>query len=61
MSKGQKPNYDVFVSSANGGKNHYTRVGAGWSVAKGGISIKLAALPIDGALVLFPFREKENE
>lgn len=61
MAKGEKPAFDVFVSSQNGGKNHYNRVGAAWNVAKGGISIKLAALPVDGNLVLFPFKEKDGE
>lgn len=61
MAKGQKPDYSVSVSRENGGKNHYTTVGAGWNVAKGGISIKLAALPVDGNLVLFPYKEKADE
>ncbi len=59
MAKGQKPQFDVFVSRETGGKNHYTRIGAAWNVAKGGISIKLSALPVDGALVLFPFKAEE--
>jgi hypothetical protein len=54
MSEGKKPEYEVFISQKNGDKSYYTRIGAGWEVAKGGISIKLTALPIDGSLVLFP-------
>lgn len=53
----QRPDYDVFVSQKTAdGKNYYTRVGAAWAVSREGISIKLAALPIDGNLVLFPHR-----
>ena len=59
MAKGQKPQFDVFVSQENGSKNHYVRVGAAWNVAKGGISIKLVALPADGALILFPSQRNE--
>lgn len=61
MAKGNKPSYEVFVSQENGGKNHYHRVGAAWNVAKDGISIKLAALPVDGNLILFPFKERTDE
>ena len=60
MAKGQKPDYSVSVSHQNGGKTHYTTVGAAWNVAKGGISVKLQALPADGSLVLFPYREKAD-
>jgi hypothetical protein len=58
---GSKPKYDVFVSrpTAND-KNFYTKVGAGWAVAKEGISIQLDALPTDGKLVLFPIRVKDK-
>lgn len=54
MTKGQRPDYDVFISQKNGDKNYYTRVGAAWNVSNDGISIKLQALPVDGSLVLFP-------
>lgn len=59
MSK--RPDYEVFVSQKNGDKNFYTKVGAAWSVSNDGISIKLHALPLDGSLVLFPPREREDE
>lgn len=55
MAKGQRPDYDVFVSQKNGdGKNYYTKVGGAWNVSSDGISIKLQCLPVDGNLVLFP-------
>lgn len=60
MAKGDKPDFDVFVSEKQGDKNWYTRVGAAWNVDKDGISIKLRALPLDGNLVLFPHRESED-
>jgi hypothetical protein len=53
MAKGQRPDYEVFISQKNGDKNYYTKVGAAWNVASDGISIKLQALPLDGSLVLF--------
>jgi uncharacterized protein (DUF736 family) len=57
----RKPDYRVMVSRESNGKAHYTEVGAGWNVAKEGISIKLHALPTDGQLVLFPRKDKEGE
>jgi hypothetical protein len=55
MPKGQKPDYEVFISQKGAGdKNYYTKVGAAWNVASDGISIKLTALPLDGSLVMFP-------
>lgn len=57
MAKGQRPDYEVFVSQKTGDKNFYTKVGAAWKVAADGISIKLQALPLDGNLVLFLPRE----
>lgn len=55
----RKPDYRVMVSRKSGDKNFYTEVGAGWDVAKEGISIKLNALPVNGELVLFPRKEDE--
>ena len=55
----RKPDYRVMVSRKNGDKNFYTEVGAGWDVAKDGISIKLHALPTDGQLVVFPRKDEE--
>lgn len=54
MAGKRQPDYDAFVSNLNQGKQWYTKVGAGWKVAKDGISIKLEGLPTDGELVLFP-------
>jgi hypothetical protein len=58
MAKGQRPDFEVFISQKNGDKNYYTKIGAAWNVASDGISIKLTALPLDGSLVLFPPKEE---
>lgn len=60
MARGQKPDFEVFVSQKNGDKNFYTKVGAAWNVSSDGISIKLTALPVDGSLVMFPLREETD-
>lgn len=55
MPNGNKPDFGVYTSrKGEGDKNFYTQVGSAWKVAKGGISITLQALPVDGKLVLFP-------
>jgi hypothetical protein len=53
----RKPDYRVFVSQQNGEETFYTDVGGAWNVDKGGISIKLKALPLDGKLIMFPPKE----
>jgi hypothetical protein len=61
MTQGQRPQYDVFVSrEIEAGKNFYTKIGSAWNVAKDGISITLDATPIDGRMVLFPVKEKDQ-
>lgn len=56
----RRPDFRVMVSTNNReGKPFYTEVGAGWNVAKDGISIKLKALPVNGELVLFPRKDSE--
>lgn len=54
-----KPAYEVFISqkTKDGSKTYYTKVGAAWEVANGGLSVRLTALPLDGSLVLFPPKE----
>jgi hypothetical protein len=61
MAQGQRPQYDVFVSrEIEAGKNFYTKIGAAWDVAKDGISITLDATPVDGRMVLFPVKDKDD-
>jgi hypothetical protein len=50
----------VFVSQKNGEQSFYTKVGAAWTVAKDGVSIKLIpGIAVSGDLVLFPPKESE--
>ena len=58
---GKKPDFRVFVSTERDGNTYYHEVGAAWRVANDGISIKLHALPVDGSLVLFPLRAREED
>jgi hypothetical protein len=61
MAAGKKPDYSVSVSrKGSDEKTYYTTVGSAWCVAKDGISIQLNALPIDGRLVLFPWRDDQG-
>lgn len=55
---GKRPAYDVFVSQkGKDDKNYYQKVGAAWTVANDGLSIKLFALPTNGELICFPPKE----
>lgn len=49
-----KPDLIVYTVSGEGDKAFWTRIGAAWKNSKGGFSIKLNALPLDGSLVLLP-------
>ena len=61
MAQGQRPQYDVFVSrEIEAGKNFYTKIASAWNVAKDGISITLDATPVDGRMVLFPVKERDD-
>jgi len=57
---GRKPDYKVLVSREGKDKTFYNQVGVGWAVKNDGISIQLDALPVDGKLVMFPFREDDK-
>lgn len=63
MAKGQKPDYEAFVSEKSEGqeKARYTKIGVAWNVANGGISIRLDGLPVGGQMVLFPRDRDEDE
>ena len=62
MSNSNGPKYRVFISKeGKEGKNFYTEVGVAWAFKeKDGLSIELDALPVDGKLVLFPPKAKED-
>ena len=55
-SNGKKPDYNVYTSGP-GDNAPNLKIGAAWNVAKGGISLSLVAVPVDGKLVLFPVKE----
>ena len=61
MSENTKPQLRAFVSTKNGEKNFYHEIGAAWELKNGGYSVKLYATPINGEMVLFPVKEKEEE
>jgi hypothetical protein len=55
MPKGQKPDDEVSISQKGADdKDHNTKVGLAWNAVSDGIFVKLAALPLDGSLGLFP-------
>jgi hypothetical protein len=61
MAQGQRPQYGVFVSrEIEAGKNFYTKIRSAWNIAKDGISITLDATPVDGRMVLFPVKERDD-
>ena len=57
-STGKKPDYNVYASGP-GESAPLLKIGSGWSVSKGGISLSLVANPVDGKIVLFPVKEDE--
>lgn len=58
-STGKKPDFNVYAKGP-GENAPNMKIGAAWSVSKGGISISLVAAPIDGKVVLFPVKENEE-
>ena len=55
MPKGQKPDDEVSISQKGADDKDYdTKLGLAWNAASDGISVKLAALPSEGSLGLFP-------
>jgi hypothetical protein len=61
MAQGQRPQYDVFVSrEMEAGKSFGTKIGSAWNVSKDGISITIDATPVDGWMVLFPVKDKDE-
>lgn len=55
---GKRPHYNAYTSGPTDNAPNL-KIGAAWNVAKGGISLSLVALPVDGRLVLFPVKEDE--
>lgn len=55
--------YNVYATTSykdndDNEKTRYTQIGVAFKVAKGGLSIALNALPVNGQIVLFPPKEQ---
>jgi len=60
MSK--KPDLIAYVAKeGKDEKSFFTRIGAAWANTKGGFSIRLDALPVNGEIVLLPPKEQDKE
>ena len=55
------PELFVYVTRNAGDKSFFTKVGAAWANTKGGFSVKLEALPVNGELVLLPPKTPSEE
>jgi len=59
MSK--KPELIAFVATeGKDEKSFFHRIGAAWANSKGGYSIRLDALPVNGEIVLLPPKEDDK-
>jgi hypothetical protein len=57
----KQPALIAYTVRESGEKSFYTRIGAAWAHKKGGYSIRLDALPVNGEIVLFPPKEDGTE
>jgi len=56
-----RPRYQVFTSRVTkDGKTVFIKIGAAFTIKNDGLSVQLDALPINGEMVLFPPREKNQ-
>lgn len=55
-----KPALKAFVVTESNGKSFFHEIGAAWENSKGGYSLRLHALPVNGEIVLLPPKEKED-
>ena len=59
MSK--QPDLIAYTAVERGdGESHFVRLGAAWRNRKDGYNVRLDATPVNGELVLFPPREREE-
>lgn len=56
----RKPDLNAYVVTGTTEKPFYTKIGAAWTNSKNGYGLRLDALPINGEIVLFPPREKDE-
>lgn len=55
MTTKRKPDYIAYTVTGEGDKAFWTRIGSVWSHNSGeGLSVDLAALPVNGRIVLMP-------
>lgn len=55
-----KPALKAFVVTESNGKSFFHEIGAAWANSKGGYSLRLHALPVNGEIVLLPPKEKDD-
>jgi hypothetical protein len=58
--KNTQPDLKAFVVTKYGDKSFFNEIGAAWKNSKGGYSIRLNALPVNGEIVLLPPKEKKD-
>ena len=56
----RKPDLNAYVVTGTAEKPFYTKIGAAWENKVGGYGLKLDALPVNGEIVLFPPKEKDD-
>lgn len=60
MNNKNQPDLIAYTVVKSGEREFWGRIGAAWSNSKGGASLKLFALPVNGEIVLFPPKEGEQ-
>lgn len=56
----RKPDLFAYMVTGTTEKPFYTKIGAAWKNKKGGYGIRLEAYPVNGDIVLFPPKDKEE-
>lgn len=55
MTTKRKPDLVAYTVTGEGEKSYWTRIGSAWTHSQGeGFSLDLAALPVNGRIVLMP-------
>lgn len=57
-NKAKKPELIAYTVTGEGDNAFFHKIGAAWANSKGGYQIKLAALPVNGEIVLLPPKEE---
>jgi hypothetical protein len=61
MSEKNKPDLIAYTVTKNGIREFFNQIGAAWTNSKGGCSVKLYALPVNGDILLLPPKEGTGE